>query len=280
MFYLGPALAAYIAASIIFCRWRGLRAWLLAPILSVVGFVLYFVYYSYFTTLTPNFVVTIFAAVFVVGLMVFLVELAATVGRFRLVSVLVFIIVTGLIMGVLSGIGKLHSSQLASWQVRSYRVINFPVYYVADGPDPSAVVAKLGKDPDSHAYSIDFISRAFGQFGEMKYPGMPPSSHCGGFYGGEQASHAAIVHCNAVHQGAHYTLYREEKKYAPEVAEPIVWHYFAIFRDQTVVWYGGSDLPWNAKDVALKDVVTFYDSLVPVSLQSPRMVQILGNQDL
>lgn len=278
LFYIGPALIAYMIAAMVLCHKLGLRAWRLAPVISVGAYFLFFVIdHPHISNVQPRLIVIVVATLIVAAITIFPIEFGATKGRFA-TALLLFLVLAGAITGASIGIGNYYMSKQTNKLIRSYDVIDFPVYYFARGLDPAKVGARLGKSPFTKTSTIDFYSSAFERFGESKYTGTPPSADCGTAYG-QNPSQPTIWECAPIHTTDNYVLYREKLTYSNSAAvTPYDYYYFAIFANKTVVWYGGSELLLSATDTPLNEVKAFFNSLEQVNLQSAEMVRVLGNQ--
>jgi hypothetical protein len=281
LFYIGPGIVAYTLLAIYLCKKLFLRSWLFSPLLSIFATLLFISEYGVWLNGISDLRIVIIAfGIFVyILLTVLLIELPRVSGKAYWKSLFIFFLVMLGMAGIQAGIGHIHDKRQTDQRVSSYHDIAFPVYYPDNETNTTSVSAYLSKSGMGNGTVIEFESQTYDAFSESKYTGLAPADDCGTSYG-EIPTDPTVWQCSIIDQTSSYALYREKTIYSnPNANTPYDYLYFAIFNNQTVVWYNvyGSDTLLPSTTEPLVKVEAFFNSLMPVNLHSAFMTQILGN---
>lgn len=267
--WLGIGSALFVIVTHRFCAWIKLQTSWLTPVFTLLSYALFI--YLLLPKLEPgaNRLLVVCLSAVLLGIAVaFMNEILTRVTSHRIYNFIGLIFLGGIIILFVAGFNHQQKEQTENAWRQAVADLDFTIYLPEkyEIRDPFITTNTFSGDP-----LIIFQGQA--HFSESKYAGQLPPEDCGKAFGKE--SDTVQYHCQQIHKANSYLLFKRREVYSnPNAVTPYNDHYFAIFNNQTIVWYG-DDLQYDdATGEPVEDIIRFYDSLQPVGTASRQMKQL------
>lgn len=272
--WLAVGSALFVTLARRFCKWARMNNTLLTPIFTLLGYV--FLMFLLLHKLEDNQLLIVCASAVIWGVIVAAANEAITrATSSRILNFVCFFLLAGaMVLFVASFDHQQKDRQETVWR-QAVSGLDFPIYLPEQYniQDPY-----IGTNDFSTGPSIS-LGHQVVNFSESKYMGTLPADDCGELFGKEVGT--VQYQCRQVHAGKNYLLFMQTVIYShPEANKAPNDRYFAIFDNQTVVWYGNILNYYSATDDSAEDIIYFYDTLKPIGGNSAQMKQLMESDGI